>query len=277
MNNKFNIEYKKILAKQNLIQEDLIEEYSIEDLKKDASNLWNKTGGKAVNYISKTAKSVWNSITQIGSSISDAISKGVTWGVNKIKQVLQKLWDLLTPDNAQQTVNTVKQMTKIMPEQARNKTNQAIQLAESKQYKEYLKKELKTKCNSIEQFNKLSQNQKKKIHRQISEKYIRQKNIISEEIVSEVAISSIIYAIIWLITAIIGYFAIDKIGERFFPDQDDKRKKTAETDTEILKQQRQQQKIQHKMERHKEAFEQWKNDQQRQKIFAQIINVSAFR
>jgi len=50
--------------------------------------LWNATGGKAVKYVKKGVSTAWNSISEIGSSISNAISKGIKWGINKIRATL---------------------------------------------------------------------------------------------------------------------------------------------------------------------------------------------
>ena len=82
--NKFDIEYNKILEKENIIQQNLIEQYSLKQFGQDTLNF----GKKVYNTGKNAATKVVNTVSSIGSNIANAVSKGVTWTIEKIKSTL---------------------------------------------------------------------------------------------------------------------------------------------------------------------------------------------
>lgn len=261
--NKFDKEFNKIINQQNLN-----EEITSEGIK-------------------ETLSSIWNSITGIGKSISNAINKGITWSINKIKLALEKMWNFVTPNNAQQTLNNVKSLTKIMPTAVSKQANKIIQLSNSQQYKSYIKEEILNKYQSEDNFKKLSIEEQKQFISKISKTYLSKNNIISQEITKQVApvvaaaliktiLPSLLQLITWCIIGIVGFFAAKKAVNSVIQMGKDQGliKKTKEDE---LKEKQKEEAAQFELDKTKEAHQKWKTDQQRQKIFQQVINIKEFQ
>ena len=276
--NKFDIEYNKILEKENILQQNIIEQYSLKQFGQDFVSGGKKliNGGKAV--INKTV----DAVSSFGSNLADAISNGVRWGVNKIKATLQKLWNALTPNNSQQISEQAKKLINVMPDFLVGKAKNAIQISQSAQFKQFMHSQIKKQFKTPSQFNQLSNEDKKKFLQNKIDIYMKNNNIISQELISEepVSIGIIIWSIIKLLV-VCGVFTwiINKLT-KFGKDigwVEKTQADNAEQKADAAKHRRKAAEEYYAAEIEKAKFEQWKSDQQRQKIFRQIINVPQFQ
>lgn len=258
--NKFNIEYNNILKKENFIQQNLIEQNYILD---HGKKLWNATGGRFVKGLS----AAWNSISDIGSDIANAINKGIKWGTNKIKAALQKFWDMITPDNVDQIMAKIKSLINIMPDNLANQSKTIINTLQTKQFKTYLAKQINTNYKPADSFNSLSNAEQKRFIQKVTNKYINDNKIISQEIINEgfmFLINLIAFVVVYFIMKNEGKKLLNAVG--FLPKTPEQQHKQKEKEIYAMLD----------LEKAKATYEQWKNDQQRQKIFRQIINIKTF-
>lgn len=172
--NKFDEQYNKILLEQNLIDENAF----IDSLK------W--VGGK---------------LTSAGKTIVDLGKNTINYTINGIKSFFEKLWDLLTPDNAEQSAKTAKSFVQKIPGDLGNTLKKGIALSENPQYKQYITDKIQTTYG--QKYSTLSDKQKKDFVDKCSQDYIKNNDIITQAIISEQPIT-ITICIIAIIAAICG-------------------------------------------------------------------------
>ena len=151
---KFDDELQKILLEQNLIDENWFT---------DLGNKIKNTGKAIVN----TGKKVLN------------------WSIDKIQSFFQKLWDLFTPDNAEQSASKIKSFVSKIPGETGKEFSKAIEISNSPEYQNYLNKRLIETYQTKQKFQALTVQQQKDFTKKCANEYIKQNNIISESIISE--------------------------------------------------------------------------------------------
>lgn len=256
--NKFDIEYKKIIEKQNLISQEIIEQISVDSIKQGFSK-------------------AWQSITGIGKSISDAIDKGIKWGEKKICAALQKLFDQLNPDTAKTVVEKTKSLIKVMPDFMVKNAKQAVKISQSDEIKHYMHGEVVKQYKSIQNFQQLTAEKKKEFIRTKTDEYLKEKNIISQQAITLTAGAAMLFLLIKGIIILIVAGTILIGGSMWLVHIGKETGLIKKTKDQEAQQQLDADRITRENEIEAEKFAQWKSDQQRQKIFKQIINVAQFQ
>lgn len=184
---KFDDELYKILLEQNLIDE---------------------------NWFTDGAQKTWNSVKSVGKKIIDTGKEVLNWSIDKIKAVFQKLWDLLTPDNAEETAEKSKKIVQKIPGQLGDNLRKSINITNSEEYQSFVSKKLNQKYTSADEFKRLSNSQQKQILANITQQYLKQ----DDKLISEAAITTaaaIFMCLKWLIIIGGGWLASTNIIKLF--------------------------------------------------------------
>lgn len=235
---KFDDELQKILLEQNLIDE---------------------------NWFTDGANYIGNKIKNAGKAIVDTGKKVLNWGIDKIKSILQKLWNLLTPDNAEETAEKSKNIVQKIPGQLGDNLRKSINITNSEEYQSFVSKKLNQKYTSADEFKKLNNSQQKQILDNITQQYLKQDDkLISEAVITTAA--AVFICIKWLIIFIGGWLAVNKIEELFRgPSKEQQAEDQAAADQ--IKRENEKKQIQH---------QKYLDQQQRKQLFQLVAQSNYF-
>ena len=234
---KFDNELQKILLEQNLIDE---------------------------NWFTDGAKYIGNKIKNARKAIVDTGKKVLNWSIDKIQSFFQKLWDLLTPDNAEETNQKAKSIISKIPGDAGKQLQKTIQISQSDEYKTFLQKRA-SETFTKQQYEALSNQQKKDFIKKCSSEYINEEKIISEEIISEAILTSLIL----LVLSLLGLGIFVKTQTEWLDSDAEKAKNAAKNKSKQADIQRQE-KI--KQDEHQKYLDQ----QQRKQLFQLVAQSNYF-
>lgn len=196
-------------------------------------------------------------------SVGNKIKGALNWGIDKIKSFFQKLWNLLTPDNSEESINKVKSVVSKIPGDLGQDLKKGIEIGQSQEFKEYLSQKVQMTYGK-QKFNSMNIEQQKDFIKKCSTEYLNNSKLITENIINQFPITFTV------ISLIIAFFGIFIKSQTQWLDSDAEKAKNAE------KEKAKQDQIKRENDIKNVEHQQYLDDQQRKQLFKLVAQSSYF-